>query len=95
MTDLFSVAALYLFVSIPEPDMSATKLRIESITRENDIHGHMILSGEGINGTISGSESGISTTIAALESISYFSTIRESVKYSIANQKPFHRMVRR
>jgi len=54
------------------------------------VKGTLLLAGEGINGTIAGSDHGIDTVVAFIRGLPGFSELE--VKYAAAEAMPFHRM---
>jgi len=83
----FIVCALYKFVHLPQYRELQRPLQAQMV--ENDVKGTLLLAEEGVNGTISGSRSGIDAVLAWMETIQEFSDI--SVKESLTNQLPFKR----
>ncbi len=83
----FIVCALYKFVHLPQYRKLQRPLQAQMV--ENDVKGTLLLAEEGVNGTISGSRSGIDAVLAWMETIQEFSDI--SVKESLTNQLPFKR----
>ena len=83
----FIVCALYKFVHLPQYRELQRLLQAQMV--ENDVKGTLLLAEEGVNGTISGSRSGIDAVLAWMETIQEFSDI--SVKESLTNQLPFKR----
>ncbi len=84
---MYSVAALYRFQAVPEPETLASALR--AACDENEICGTLIVAREGINGTIAAASD------AQMENI--LRVIRSNfdeleLKMSSASEKPFQRM---
>jgi UPF0176 protein len=82
------VAALYLFVRLPDYQEIAPRLKAHC--DEFDIKGTLLLAEEGINGTVSGSRSAIDGLINFLKADERFSGL--SYKESFYEDKPFYRM---
>jgi len=83
----FIVCALYKFVYLPQYREIQRPLQAQMV--ENEVKGTLLLAEEGVNGTISGSRSGIDAVLAWMETIQEFSGI--AVKESLTNQLPFKR----
>jgi UPF0176 protein len=82
------VAALYKFVSLP--DYQAFAPRLKDRCDELDLKGTLLLAEEGINGTISGTREAINGLLDFLKSDARFADI--SHKESFFEGKPFYRM---
>ncbi|MEQ1944725.1 rhodanese-related sulfurtransferase [Mesorhizobium sp. VNQ89] len=87
-TPAFRVAALYRFVRLDRCDELRAPLAAFCCGR--GIKGTLLLAREGINGTVAGSEKAIAELIAHLEDMPEFAGL--DVKYSSADEMPFHRM---
>jgi len=87
-TPAFRVAALYRFVRLDRCDELRAPLAAFCCGR--GIKGTLLLAREGINGTVAGSEKAIAELIAHLEDMPEFAGLE--VKYSSADEMPFHRM---
>ena len=85
---MYKVAALYKFQSIASPQ--EIQVLIRSSLKELNITGTILVGGEGLNGTISGSPDAIDKAITVLKSIDGFSTL--DVKYSTSSENPFIRL---
>ena len=83
-----SVAALYRFAPLDDPQ--ALRPPLAAFCCGRGIKGTLLLAGEGINGTVAGSEDAISALVARLRSLPGFEDLE--VKYSFAATMPFHRM---
>lgn len=82
------VAALYKFARLANcADLQAP---LHDLCMENGIKGTLLLAGEGINGTIAGSDDGIAAVVSHVRTIPGCADIE--VKYSRAAEMPFHRM---
>lgn len=84
----FLVAALYRFASLPQ--WQETRAPLAAYCCERGIRGTLLLAHEGINGTVAGSEKAIRELIAYLNTFPELSGL--DVKYSHADEMPFHRM---
>ncbi|TGQ71183.1 rhodanese-related sulfurtransferase [Mesorhizobium sp. M00.F.Ca.ET.186.01.1.1] len=82
------VAALYRFARLDA--FEALRAPLAAFCCGRGIKGTMLLAHEGINGTVAGSEAAIAELIAHLEAIVGLAGLE--VKYSSAEQMPFHRM---
>ena len=87
----FLVAAMYIFVNIV--DCEQMKDDLVKICKEFFIFGGLILSREGLNGTIAGEESNLKKAIFKIKAIPVFEGIN-NIKYSVTEVNPFVRMVR-
>ena len=87
-TGNYLVAALYKFVTLDNFDRLQQPML--DVCQKNGVMGTLLLAHEGINGTISGSESGIKSVISWLNARDEFADI--DVKYSWADEPPFYRM---
>ena len=85
---MFSVAALYKFSSINDPESLHNEIRIR--LKSLSISGTILVGEEGINGTISGTNSNIKKAIAFIQSIKGFASL--DIKYSESPQNPFIRL---
>jgi UPF0176 protein len=88
MSEPFLVAALYRFAAVPDP--AALKQELAAFCCSQGIKGTLILSGEGINGTVAGLHAAIEALVAHLTAIPGFDGL--DVKFSQAAEMPFHRM---
>ena len=85
---MYSVAALYKFSSIKDPEKLHNEIRI---TLKNlSIYGTILVGEEGINGTISGEDAKLNEAITFLKSIDGFSEI--DIKKSKSKVNPFVRL---
>lgn len=87
MTKYF-VAAFYKFTDLPH--FKAMRAELQSYCDERGIVGTILLSPEGINSTIAGSENAVMDLLAHLKSKTEFSNL--NYKTSFASKKPFRRM---
>jgi UPF0176 protein len=87
-TPSFRVAALYRFCKLEAPE--ALREPLAAFCAERGIKGTLLLAREGINGTVAGTEAAIADLIAWLEARPEFAGLE--VKYSSADDMPFHRM---
>jgi len=82
------VAALYRFARFA--DCASLRAPLERVCQDQGVRGTLLLAAEGINGTIAGSDAGIS---AVLDHIRGLPDCAETdVKFSTASTMPFHRM---
>jgi UPF0176 protein len=82
------VAALYQFTRFD--DCAAIRQSLLDICRAQQIRGTLLLAPEGINGTIAGSDDGITHVLAAIRRLPGCSELE--MKESRAASLPFHRM---
>lgn len=82
------VAALYCFTRFDDP--AALKVPLEALCHTHGIRGTLLLAGEGINGTIAGTEAGIAAIVAHVRGLPGCAGV--DVKFSDAPHMPFHRM---
>ena len=82
------VAALYKFARFDDP----ARLRAPLLTLcvEQGVCGTLLLAGEGVNGTIAGSDAAIATVVAHIRALPGCAEL--DVKYSTAARPPFGRM---
>ncbi|MEM8749862.1 MAG: rhodanese-related sulfurtransferase [Pseudomonadota bacterium] len=80
--------ALYKFVALP--DFAALQPKLAEVCAQNDVSGTILLASEGINGTISGPESGMRAVLTWLKAQKPFEDLQ--VKESWADEPPFYRM---
>ena len=85
---MFSVAALYKFSSINDPESLHNEIR--KSLKSLSISGTILVGEEGINGTISGTNSNIKKAIAFIQSIKGFASL--DIKYSESPKNPFTRL---
>ncbi len=84
----FRVAALYRFVRLER--FEELRAPLAAFCSERGIKGTLLLAREGINGTVAGTETAIGELIAHLDAMPEFADL--DVKYSTADEMPFHRM---
>ncbi len=82
------VAALYRFARFADP--AAIRAPLAELCCAQGVKGTLLLAGEGINGTIAGSDAGIAAVVAHIRRLPGCSAIE--VKESRAATMPFHRM---
>ncbi len=82
------VAALYKFAPLENP--TELKASLEAACREARVTGTLILSSEGINGTIAGSRTGINAVLAVIREIPGLTDLEH--KESHAAKPPFYRL---
>jgi UPF0176 protein len=83
-----SVAALYKFSALP--DYANARAPLAKLCCANSVKGTLLLAPEGINGTISGSDAGITRVLDHIRQLVGASGLE--VKFSRAASHPFHRM---
>ena len=81
------IAAFYKFY--PFPNCGKMQLKIKQFMIDNDVKGTVLVSPEGINGTISGSREGIDASLAYLRAIPGFADMEH--KESFFDRHPFER----
>ena len=86
--DKYLVAAFYKFISLL--DYESHKSPLESISRKAGTVGTILLAHEGVNGTISGSQKGVSDVLKYLSQKEVFGVL--NTKFSFSNKKAFKRM---
>ncbi len=85
---MFTIAALYKFVSLP--DYKELQPKILKVCLDNHIFGTLLLAEEGINGTVAGSREGINALLSYLKSDPRLTDL--SHKEAINEEQPFYRM---
>lgn len=85
---MFTVAALYKFVSLP--NFEELQKPLQDVCEAAGVCGTLLLADEGINGTIAASQAGIDQVIGWLRDREDFVDL--DVKYSHATEQPFLRM---
>ena len=83
-----TVAALYRFTRFDDP--AALQAPLEGVCRANGVRGTLLLAGEGINGTIAGTEPAIAAVLDHIRALPGCAAL--DVKFSTAASMPFHRM---
>jgi UPF0176 protein len=84
----YTIAAFYRFVSLPEPTVLQEELR--SAFGEGDLLGTILIAGEGVNGTVAGSQATIDHLLGVLAEKSGLD--RAEVKFSFSEERPFGRL---
>lgn len=84
----FLVAALYRFT--PFAEHSALQAPLQAVCDEAGVKGTLLLAHEGINGTIAGTPEGIAKALEHIRALP--DCANTDVKYSWAEEMPFHRM---
>lgn len=82
------VAALYQFTRFA--DREAIQAPLLSLCQDQGIKGTLLIAHEGLNGTVAGTQAGIDALIAHIRTLPGCKGIE--VKYSNADEMPFHRM---
>lgn len=85
---MIHVAALYRFARFPDP--AGLRQPLLDLCAANGVRGTLLLAGEGINGTIAGSEDGLAAVIAHIRTLPDCAEL--APKYSHATTMPFHRL---
>ena len=85
---MYSVAALYKFSSIRNPEKLQNQIRDK--LKGLSIYGTILVGEEGINGTISGKDLKIKSALAYIKSIQGFSEV--DIKFSQSEVNPFARL---
>ena len=83
-----TVAALYRFTRFDDP--AALRAPLEAVCRSHGVRGTLLLAGEGINGTIAGTEAGVAAVLDHIRTLPGCAALE--VKFSAADAMPFHRM---
>src|SRR5262249_52874618 len=88
----FKVAAFYQFVALP--DFQELREPLRAFCAGLGLKGSVLLAAEGINGTLAGSEDGITALVAELREGSLFGGRLDNLelKFSWAEAMPFGRM---
>lgn len=82
------VAALYHFTRFD--DCAPLRAQLAELCRAQGVKGTLLLAGEGINGTIAGTEAGIAAVLGHIRRLPGCTALE--VKFSAAEEMPFHRM---
>lgn len=82
------VVALYQFTKLV--DFEQYQAPLQSVCEEAEVYGTILLAHEGVNGTVSGSRTGIDTVLAYIRTIPGCADLE--VKESHADEMPFYRM---
>ena len=85
---MYSVAALYKFSVIENPNTLQIELRKQ--LKNNLITGTILVGEEGLNGTIAGEKSNLKLALKYIKSIHGFFDL--DIKYSEAQENPFARL---
>ncbi|GGA04548.1 UPF0176 protein [Sphingobium fuliginis] len=88
MESAFTIAALYRFASFADPEAIARDLRL--LCADLGTCGTLIVAGEGINGTVAGSERAIAALVSHIRA--YPGCADLDVKYAHGDSPPFARM---
>ena len=86
---MFSIAALYKFSSIEDPNL--LQLKIRKRFKQLNIYGTILVGHEGLNGTICGKENNLNKAIKYIKSINNFNN-NIDIKYSSSQVNPFVRL---
>jgi len=82
------IAALYRFARFADP--AVIRAHLEAVAEAAGIRGTLLIAGEGINGTIAGSDDGIETMLAAIRALPGCADL--APKFAEAAAIPFHRL---
>ena len=82
------IAAFYKFARLPQ--FEALRGPIQRLCAEHDVHGTILLAGEGINGTVAATPAGMAAFLAKLKALTGFADLEH--KASFAQAMPFLRM---
>lgn len=85
---MFNVAALYQFAPFDEP--VSLRAPLLDLCKAHGVKGTLLLAGEGINGTIAGTADGIGAVVDHVRALPGCAALE--IKYSSADEMPFHRM---
>ena len=85
---MLTVAALYHFTRLPDPD--PLRCELQALCRAEGVRGTLLLAPEGINGTIAGASSGVAAVLARLRRIPGCAGLVH--KESWAEKPPFPRL---
>jgi len=88
MTAAIRVAALYKFAPVADP--GSLRALLQETCEGAGVRGTLLIADEGVNGTVAGTEAGLSTVITTLRKQRGFESL--DVKYSTAATMPFHRL---
>jgi len=87
MTQTISVAALYQFTPVADPEV--LRDRLETLCG-HEVRGTLLVAREGVNGTIAGPTEAIDRVLEGLRAVAGFGDLE--VKHSTAANLPFHRL---
>ena len=85
----YKVASFYNFLSVIEKDIIFIKDELTMLATNQEIKGTILLASEGVNGTICGTEKGITLFIERMKQLLKISDI--NVKYSWTDKQAFRR----
>jgi UPF0176 protein len=88
MEMMYTIAAFYRFVSLPDP--AALREELLASFREEELCGTMLIAGEGVNGTMAGSAATIERLLELLQKRTGLQ--RDDVKFASAEEAPFGRL---
>ncbi|PXW76350.1 UPF0176 protein [Blastomonas natatoria] len=83
-----TVAALYHFATVPEPE--AVRDALHRLCEARGLCGTLLIAREGVNGTLAGPDAGVADLVEAIRAMPGFEPIE--VKYSGAFERPFKRL---
>lgn len=85
---MFTIAAFYRFVTLPDP--AAVQAELKAAFTEDELRGTILMATEGVNGTVAGSAAVIDRLLALLAE--RVGLPRNDVKFSTADELPFGRL---
>jgi UPF0176 protein len=85
---MITIAALYHFTRLPDP--AALRAPLAALCAQHGVRGSLLLAGEGMNGTIAGTRTGIDAVLAHLRALPGCKDMEH--KESFAQTMPFGRM---
>ncbi|GMQ98480.1 MAG: rhodanese-related sulfurtransferase [Acidimicrobiia bacterium] len=85
---MFHIAAFYHFVHID--DVNGLRTRLQKVCLQNDVKGTILLSSEGINGTIAGEGDGVNAVLSSI--IEQPGLANLVAKRATAESDPFYRL---
>ncbi len=84
----YTIAAFYCFVALPDP--AALREELAAAFSEQELCGTILIAGEGVNGTVAGSDSVINRLLAMLAEKAGLD--RAEVKFASSEERPFGRL---
>ncbi len=84
----YTIAAFYRFVALPEP--AALQAELRAAFEEGELLGTILIAGEGVNGTVAGSQETIDRLLRVLAE--KVGLDRAEVKFSSSEEPPFGRL---
>ena len=90
-TAAYKIVLFYRYFRCDDPE--ALKAKVEAICEASQMLGRVLVSPEGVNGTLAASFTGMDDFVSKMEEMSYFSPGKVDWKYSLcppSDVKPFH-----